>query len=180
VNQALQQLFPPAGSMMSEQDQQRLRQLSEEQQKLERRAQGLQQRMEEMSEMASLFDEDATQQMEQVGQRMGEAAQRMQQRDPARGYGEQQAALEQLQRFQQQMREAQRQRGKGKGLPFPMMAGRTGSTGVANSRENVEIPDENQYQAPKEFRKDLLDAMKQGAPEKYKEQVKRYYEELVR
>jgi hypothetical protein len=182
VNQALQQLFPPAGSMMSEADQQRLRQLSEEQQKLEQRGQGLQQRMEEMSEMASLFDEEAMQQMEQAGQRMGEAAQRMQQRDPARGYGEQQAALEQLQRFQQQMREAQRQRGKGRGLqlPMPMMAGSRGSQGSANSREDVEIPDENQYQAPKEFRKDLLDAMKQGAPEKYQDQVKRYYEELVR
>jgi hypothetical protein len=105
----------------------------------------------------------------------------MQQRDPARGYGEQQAALEQLQRLQQQMREAQQQqRGKGRGLPLPMMAGRTGSSGSANSREDVEIPDENQYQAPKEFRKDLLDAMKQGAPEKYRDQVKRYYEELVR
>jgi hypothetical protein len=180
VNQALQQLFPPAGSMMSEADQQRLRQLAEEQQKLERRAQGLQRRMEEMSEMASLFDEEAMQQMEQAGQRMGEATQRMQQRDPARGYGEQQAALEQLQRFQQQMREAQRQRGKGRGLPLPMVAGRSGGQGTANSHEDVEIPDENQYQAPKEFRKDLLDAMKQGAPEKYQDQVKRYYEELVR
>jgi len=30
------------------------------------------------------------------------------------------------------------------------------------------------------FRKDVMDATKQGAPERYKEQVKRYYEELVK
>ena len=33
---------------------------------------------------------------------------------------------------------------------------------------------------PEEYRKDILDAMKQGAPEKYKDQVKRYYEEIVK
>ena len=34
--------------------------------------------------------------------------------------------------------------------------------------------------APKEFRQDLLDAMKRGAPTEYKEQLKRYYEELAK
>ena len=44
----------------------------------------------------------------------------------------------------------------------------------------MEIPDEDPNEAPEEFRKDLLDAMKQGAPERYRDQVKRYYEELVK
>ena len=44
----------------------------------------------------------------------------------------------------------------------------------------MEVPDADPYQAPKEFRKDLLDAMKQGTPERYQDQVKRYYEELVK
>ena len=66
------------------------------------------------------------------------------------------------------------------GLPLPMIAGRRRGMGNGNSQEDVKIPDAEQYQAPKEFRKDLLDAMKQGAPEKYKDQVKRYYEELVK
>ncbi|MGA9523461.1 MAG: DUF4175 family protein, partial [Myxococcaceae bacterium] len=179
VNQALQQLFPPAGSMMSKEDQQQLRGLSEQQNGLEKRAQGLQQKMDEMGQMAPLFDDNATEQMDQIRERMGDAAQRMQGRDPARGYGEQQAALQQLQQFQQQMQEG-RQQGQGGGLPLPMMSGRRQGMGGQSSQEKVEIPDEDQYQAPREFRKDILDAMKQGAPEKYKDQVKRYYEELVR
>ena len=57
-------------------------------------------------------------------------------------------------------------------------AGREGNG--RDPRDKVEIPDEEAYQAPKEFRKDLLDAMKEGTPEKYQDQVKRYYEELVK
>jgi hypothetical protein len=48
------------------------------------------------------------------------------------------------------------------------------------SREKIEIPEQDQRQSAKEFRNDLLKAMKQGTPDKYKEQVKEYYEELVK
>ncbi|MBX5484631.1 MAG: DUF4175 family protein [Myxococcaceae bacterium] len=179
VNQQLQQLFPPAGQMMSAEDQQQLQKLAQEQQQLQKRAQGLQQQMDEMGQMAPIFDENARQQMEQVGRSMGEAQQQMQGRDPARAFGEQQAALEQLQKFQEQMQQSRGGKG-GRGLPMPMYAGPRRGNGRGSPQDKVEIPDADQYQAPKEFRKDLLDAMKQGAPEKYREQVKRYYEELVR
>ncbi|MFP2908609.1 DUF4175 family protein, partial [Pyxidicoccus sp. 3LFB2] len=179
VNKQLQSLFPPPGSQLSQQEKQQLQQLAQQQGELEQRAQGLRQQMEEMQQMAPLFGEEATQQMEGVGQRMGEASQRMQGKDPGRGYGEQQAALEGLRQFQRQMQEGQKG-GKG-GLPLPMGAGARRQEGNGKDPKNeVELPDEDAFQAPKEFRKDLLDAMKQGAPEKYREQVKRYYEELVK
>ncbi|MCY1019620.1 DUF4175 family protein [Pyxidicoccus sp. MSG2] len=179
VNKQLQSLFPPPGSQLSQQEKQQLQQLAQQQGQLEQRAQGLRQQMEEMQQMAPLFGEEATQQMEGVGQRMGEASQRMQGKDPGRGYGEQQAALEGLRQFQRQMQEGQKG-GKG-GLPLPMGSGARRQEGNGRDpRNQVELPDEDAFQAPKEFRKDLLDAMKQGAPEKYREQVKRYYEELVK
>jgi hypothetical protein len=53
-----------------------------------------------------------------------------------------------------------------------------GEDGVRHDR--VEIPDAESSRAPAEFRKELLDAMKQAPPEKYKERVKQYYEELVK
>ena len=38
-----------------------------------------------------------------------------------------------------------------------------------------------QYRSPQEFREDILDAMKKDrAPKQYEDQVKRYYEELVK
>lgn len=178
VSQKLQSLFPEPGSQLGPQERRQLQQLSERQQQLEERAQGLRQQMEEMQQLAPVFGQESGEQMEEIGQRMGEAAQRMQGQDPGRGYGQQQQALEGLQRFQQQMRESQKGRGQG-GIPLPMGMGRREGNGI-DPREKVELPDEDAFQAPKEFRKDLLDAMKQGAPERYREQVKRYYEELVK
>ena len=63
---------------------------------------------------------------------------------------------------------------------MPLRPGGQRQGGAGRNREKVEIPDAEQFQAPREYRKDLLDAMKQGAPDRYKEQVKRYYEELVK
>ncbi|PTL81380.1 DUF4175 family protein [Vitiosangium sp. GDMCC 1.1324] len=179
VNRKLQSLFPPPGSQMSQQEKQQLQQLAQQQEELEEKAKGLRQQMQDMEQMAPLFGQEAGDQMEEIGRRMGEAAQRMQGKDANRGYGEQQAALEGIKQFQQQMKESQRGRGKGRGLPLPMGMGKSEGNG-RDPRDKVEIPDEEAYQAPKEFRKDLLDAMKQGAPEKYRDQVKRYYEELVK
>ncbi len=180
VSRKLDSLFPQPGSQMSQQERQQLQQLAQQQQQLEQKAQGLRQQMQEMEQTAPIFGQEAGEQMDQIGQRMGEAAQRMEGKDPGRGYGEQQAAMEGLRQFQQQMKESQRGKGKGRGLPLPMGVGGKREGNGRDPRDKVEIPDEDAFQAPKEFRKDLLDAMKQGAPEKYQEQVKRYYEELVK
>ena len=183
IHRKLQQLFPPPGQMMSEEDRQRLRQMDQQQRQLQQQAQGLREQMDEMQQMAPLFGEDSLEQMQRVGDRMRDAAQQLGQRDPGRGYGQQREALEQLKQFQQQLEQQQQAGRGGRGrMPFPMASipQRQGGRDGTNSRDKVEIPDEDQFQAPKEFRKDLLEAMKQGAPDKYKEQVKRYYEELVK
>ena len=47
--------------------------------------------------------------------------------------------------------------------------------------DTVKIPGSDQYKPPEAFREDILDAMKkEKAPEAFKDQVKRYYEELTR
>ena len=46
--------------------------------------------------------------------------------------------------------------------------------------EDVEIPDAEDYRVPKEFREEVLDAMREGAPPRgYEEQVREYYRRLV-
>ena len=178
VSRKLQQLFPPPGTGLSEEDRARLRRLAGEQQQLEQRAGGLRRQMEEIEQMAPLFGDEGLEQMGKVGEQMGNAGERMGEGDPSRAHSEQQGALERLGQLQQRM-EQQGSKGKGGGLPMPMPSGGR-RWGQGLSQEKVELPDEDEYQAPKEFRKDLLDAMKQGAPDRYQEQVKRYYEELVK
>jgi len=49
--------------------------------------------------------------------------------------------------------------------------------------EPIRIPGADEYRAPERFREDLLEAMKkkgQQAPDGYDEQIKRYYEELIK
>ena len=63
---------------------------------------------------------------------------------------------------------------------MPMFAGSQNEGGNDISQQKVEIPEADPGTAFQDFRKDLLDAMKQGTPERYREQVKSYYEELVK
>jgi len=47
-------------------------------------------------------------------------------------------------------------------------------------REKVVVPGADQYQVPAQFRRDILDAMKQKAPKPYEDEVKHYYQEIVK
>ena len=88
---------------------------------------------------------------------------------------------------EQAPREARRRGGAGAGEAEPDEGADAAASGGPRSsrragawtRSRCSIPGADEYRAPKEFRQDLLDAMKRGAPAEYKEQVKRYYEELV-
>jgi hypothetical protein len=52
--------------------------------------------------------------------------------------------------------------------------------GAKNQRDPVRIPGADESSAPRAWRQELLDAMKERAPEHFRDEVRRYYEELVR
>ena len=52
--------------------------------------------------------------------------------------------------------------------------------GLQAANEKVEIPSAESFKPPEEFRRELLDAMRQGAPEPYRSELQRYYQELIR
>jgi hypothetical protein len=52
--------------------------------------------------------------------------------------------------------------------------------GSRQPHEPVRIPGADESSAPRAWRQELLDAMKEKAPERFKDEVRRYYEELVR
>ncbi len=184
IERQLSQLFPPSGQLMSESDRQALRQMAQSQRDLEKRAGGLRQRMRQLQQRAPIFGQDAQEQMRAIGSQMGDAEQQLESQEPGRAHSEQRQALEGLQQFAERLDQAQKGGGQG-GMPLPMSDRESGSGGPEEglrdlSRERVEIPDADDSKAPREFRKDLLEAMKQGVPERYRDQVKRYYEELVK
>src|SRR6185503_14926068 len=55
------------------------------------------------------------------------------------------------------------------------------SMGTGRQRHDpVRIPGSDESSAPRAWRQELLDAMKEKAPERYRDEVRRYYEELVK
>lgn len=58
--------------------------------------------------------------------------------------------------------------------------GQSAASGGRTTREPVRIPEADAYQAPREWRQELMEAMRERAPEKFRDEVRHYYEELVK
>lgn len=185
IKEELERLFPDPRSVLSQRDQQKLEGFSQRQGELEKQAGALRQRLQELSERAPIFPPQSQALLGDAQGHMGRAAGELGRRNPQRGHGQQREALDALGRFRKGLEEmAQNAKGQGgQGFPFPFaMGGEEGREGEEGelSHERVEIPGAEAYKVPEEFRRDILEAMKQGAPEPYKPELQRYYEELVK
>jgi len=185
IREALSKLFPDPREVLGQDAQRQLGELSKRQGELERRAGDLQKQLGELMEKAPIFPPQAQGQLGETRGHMGQAAAELGNRNPQRGHGQQELAMDALARFKKGLEEAAKQQGGGAGgmgfpFPFAEQGGEEGAEGRDLSREKVAIPGAEAYKVPEEFRRDLLEAMKQGAPERYRGEVQRYYEELVK
>jgi hypothetical protein len=184
IRDELSRLFPDPRAVLGERAQRRLQELERRQGALERRAGELQQGLSRLMREAPVFPPSAAGTLSESRGHMGQAAEALGRRNPQRGAGEQALALDALSRFRKGLEEAARQSGGsgGSGFPFPFaeQGGPGGGEGWDPARERVEIPGAEAYKVPEEFRRDLLEAMRQGTPERYRGEVQRYYEELVK
>ena len=185
IRERLRKLTPDPAQAMTPGDKQRLSELAGQQQGLERQAGELQQKLAQLAEKAPIFPPQAQGLLGESRGHMGAAAGELRGRNPQRGHGEQEAALERLGQFKKGLEQmAQRGQGGSGGFPFPF--GETGGAGEREGEsgdptpEKVAIPGAEAHRLPEEFRRDLLEAMKQGSPERYRGEVQRYYEELVK
>ncbi len=184
AREELEKLFPDARTVLPQGEQQKLDRLAREQQGLEQKAGRLQQQLGELSQEAPIFPPQAMQSLGEGRGHMQAAASELGQKNPQRGLGQQREALSALERLRKGLEEMGKGGGKGEGgFPFPFAEAGSprhdGSEGDP-SREKVEIPQADASKTREEFRRDLLEAMKQGTPEPYQGEVKRYYEELVK
>jgi hypothetical protein len=61
-----------------------------------------------------------------------------------------------------------------------MQQDRQMANGRGKDKDPVRIPGADESAAPRAWRQELLDAMKEKAPERFRDEVRRYYEDLVR
>ncbi len=183
IRRELEGLLPDPGKLLSKEERQRLAQQGQRQQGLDQRASGLQGKLSQLQEKAPIFPPSAQGAIGEARGHMGQASGELQGGNVQRGRAEQSAALEGLDRFAKGLEQMAKGGGAGGGFPLPFGAegmGQESGDGQDPSAEKVEIPGAEAWRGPAEFRKDLLDAMKQGTPQRYEGEVKRYYEELVK
>ena len=184
VRDQLERMFPEPRDVLPREAQARLDQQARRQGDLARRANELRRRMEELAAKAPVFPPQAGDALRDAEQQMDGASGELARRDPQRGAGRQQQALDALQRFRQGMEKMAGASGQGQGgmpMPFAMESGgQEEGDGLEASPEKVEIPGAEAWKAPEAFRRDLMEAMKQGKPKSYEDEVSRYYRELVK
>ncbi len=189
IVQQLQDALPREGQGMSQEQLQRLRQQAQEQARLKDQLGKVRDELGEVGKKLPIFGPQHEQMLQQAQDGMSGAEQHLYRGEPRGGQAGEQQAIEKLSQFQDAMEKLAKQSGKGGGQSgVPMPWGEPASDGNDEEgpesdgvrHDHVEIPDAESSRAPSEFRKELLDAMKQAPPEKYKERVKQYYEELVK
>jgi hypothetical protein len=188
VVQALQEALPREGQGMSQEQLQKLRQQAQQQAGIKDQLGHVREQLGEVGKKVPIFGPQHEEMLRQAQDGMAQAEQRLNRGEPRGGQAGEEQALEKLKQFQEAMEKlAKQQKGQGPGGGIPMPWGEpSGESGDQDGEsdsmrhDHVEIPDAESSRAPAEFRKELLDAMKQAPPEKYKERVKQYYEELVK
>ena len=166
IAQTLRDLVPEPGQMLSPEDRQRLQELAEKQGGVGGKLSKLRQEMKQMGgEVPGLDGLD--EQLDGAEKSMKQAEQRLRDSHPQKAEMDEEAAMERLDRARkrvQQMMKPQRSQQMGMGM----------------SHDRAEIPKPEDYKVPAEFRDEVMRAMRENAPSKYRELVERYYQELIK
>ena len=157
--------MPSPDQMMSPEDRQKLADLRRRQKSLSEKTERLGEKAQKQKgELPGQAGDAMKQGLDDASEMMGRGEERFGQADPVGGRDQAERAAERLGKIGKEAQRAARP-----------------SQGRNMTSEPVKIPGSDQYKPPQEFREDILDAMKKDkAPRQYEDQVKRYYEELVK
>tara|TARA_B100001093_G_scaffold505636_1_gene563291 strand:- start:1408 stop:4248 length:2841 start_codon:yes stop_codon:yes gene_type:complete len=147
----------------------------EKQDQLRQAARQLQQKMESQQGQITGLKGEPMQSMDSAQKSMQRASQSLQKGQPGHAVPSQSEAVSQLKKLMNGLKQASK----------PQQGGKDGQKGQRDGgrdtkRDKVRIPGADEHDAPAEFRQELMDAMKDKAPNDFKESVKRYYESLVK
>jgi HAMP domain-containing protein len=171
---------------MGEKESKAMGQLGQRQGMTRKSTESLKEDMEKFSQKTPLLGQEPVEHLKAAGEAMQGAEGGLSDRNPGAAVTDEREALYRLSQAQQKLQEARdrvAQGMMGKGMPMPRWAGgqqrgtEEGAYG-AMLRE-VQLPTPEDYKVPKEFRQDILDAMRAPSPRGFEEQNKKYYRKLV-
>ena len=183
LQEQLARLMPDPRKHMTPQEQQQMSENARRQGRLADRARQLTQDMDQLGQEAPIFGPEHRESLDGARREMQGAQASLGSGDLPGGRGRQQQALGKLQQLKQAMQEMGKGGGGKGGIPLPFAQsgeGRREGSGRGTEHDKVDIPAAEAFKVPQQFRKDILDAMKEGAPRSYESEVRRYYQELVK
>lgn len=187
VEQDIDKLMPNPQELLSKNERRELDRLAERQRELEAQAQSVGQKLGQLRELLPVVGEGTEQLVEDAKGAMKNAEQGLRKGDSPGASGDQRRALDALEELKKQLQDMNQGQGGGggSGVPLPFGPGNAGEPGGESdgrrfNDQKVEIPKPEQFQAPTEFREDILDAAKKGTVESYRDAVRRYYEEIIK
>ncbi|HZA56345.1 MAG TPA: DUF4175 family protein, partial [Candidatus Udaeobacter sp.] len=199
----LDALIGEPAQALKDSDKKELRDLSHRQNTLKDRTQALHEKLESLFQLFPSLDPKIVQNLGEAGTSMGTAKDRLGQLDSRGAVPPERDALDRLSQSQQQMQSAMQQmaqRGQlgnmpvtrffrgGRFLPygsltplpgmpqFPEFNVEGGLTGLET--EKFRLPGKEDYKAPRNFREEILESLKQGVPPQMKDQIERYFKNL--
>ncbi len=188
---------------LKESDQKQLRDLANRQGVLRERTESLHEKLESLFQLFPSLDPKIVQNIGEAGKSMGNANDRLGRLDSQGAVPPERDALDRLSQSQQQMQSAMQQmaqRGQlgnmpitrlfrqGRFMPggmlmplpgmpqFPEFEVDSGFTGL--DTEKFRLPGKEEYKAPRNFREEILESLKQGVPPQLKDQIERYFKNL--
>jgi hypothetical protein len=179
----LRKLLPEANQLLNGAARSRIKKLAQEQAQLRDQLRTLQGQVKRLNQQAPIFGGEFMGGFERGGAAMEQAASKLSLPDPAGAYPSQRSAIAELERLQKGMQNGRGMQAEGMPLPLGSLASGDSAGGVDGNelnREPIEIPRPEEHQAPEAYRKELLEGMKDPVPQDFREQVHRYYEELVK
>jgi soluble cytochrome b562 len=203
IKSELDALLSQPVQALSDADKRALRELAHRQDVLKERTEDLHEKLESLFQLFPQLDPKIVQGIGEAGSAMGNAHNRLGQLDSRGAVPPEKTALERLSQSQQQMQSAMQQmaqRGQlgnmpvtrlfrqGRFLPygsltplpgmpqFPEFDIESGFSGL--DTEKFRLPGKDEYKAPRNFREEILDSLKQGVPPQMKDQIERYFKNL--
>ncbi|MDH3446377.1 MAG: DUF4175 domain-containing protein, partial [Deltaproteobacteria bacterium] len=188
---------------LSDAEKQTIRELAQRQSTLRERTDELHEKLESLFQLFPSLDPKIVRGIKEAGNSMGTATDRLGKLDSPGAVPPERSALEQLSQSQQQMQSAMQQmaqRGQlgnmpvtrlfrqGRFMPggmlvplpgmpqFPQFDVEGGVTGL--EMERFRLPGKEDYKAPRNFREEILESLKQGVPPQMKDQIERYFKNL--
>ena len=146
-------------------------------------------KMDGMKQSIPAMGEGPSENLEGAKGAMGKAAGNLGGMRSSSAVGNEGEALQKLGKAREGLEGLKQNLSKGMGGRIPLLMFIPGSGGPGGQfghegelgvdRGDVNIPGKEQYKVPAEYREEILKAMKDPSPKKYKELIKDYYERLI-